>query len=223
MSDPKRTLEYLLHVDTRRFVEQQLGAQPWVTVYGRFPGARGAVFCGLVPNDYVAAALDEMGWDLLIGDGKPGCTTSYVNGEEVVTYHRLSEARVEPLVIVRDFHGLRPSYPEVSEEFRLFHNLFHDARSDTFLKFNENGDEEEVIRIRDGEVQIRLKEIRQYLAIREMHLALYFDAVRYSSEALSALNAPERRVLVRNDLMRYEVVLGDTTFSTDGSKSLAWA
>lgn len=221
MSDPKRTLEYLLHVDTRHFVERQLGVQPWVTVYGQFPGERGKIFSGLVPNDYVATALDVMGWDLMVGHGKPGCTTRYVDGQEVVTYDRLSEAGVEPLVIVRDFYGLRPSYPEVSEEFRLFHNLFHDARSDTYFKFNENGDEEEVIRIRNGEVQIRLKELRQYLAIREMHLALFFDVVRYSPEALSTLNPPERRVLVRNDLMRYELVLGDTTFSTDGSTSLS--
>jgi hypothetical protein len=30
-----------------------------------------------VPNDYVDAALYNMGWDLLIGNGKPGCTTRF--------------------------------------------------------------------------------------------------------------------------------------------------
>jgi hypothetical protein len=221
MSDPKRSLEYLLHEDTRRFVEQQLGAQPWVTVYGQFPGERGKLFCGLVPNGYVDAALDNMGWDLLIGNGKPGCTTRYDDGKEVVTYHRLSEARGEPLVIVRNFDGLRPSFPEISEEFRLFHNLFHETRTDTYFKFNENGDEEEVIRICDGEVQVRMKEIRQYLAIREMHLALYCEAVRYSPEPLSSLNPPERRPAIRTELLRYDVGVGDATPTTDGSKSLS--
>jgi hypothetical protein len=37
MTDPKRTLDYLLQLDTRRLVEQQLGAQPWITVCGEFP------------------------------------------------------------------------------------------------------------------------------------------------------------------------------------------
>jgi hypothetical protein len=28
------------------------------------------------------------------------------------------------LVIERQFHGIRPNYNELSEEFRLFHNLY---------------------------------------------------------------------------------------------------
>lgn len=159
MPDPKRAVEYLLHTESRHFVEHQLGVEPWVTVYGSPPGERGLLFCGLVPNDYVAAALDNMGWDLMVGDGKPGCTVSYVDGKEMVTYDRLSKAHVEPLVIIRDFASLRPSYAEIAEEFRLFHNIFHDRRSDTYLKFNESGDEEEVVRVKDREVQIRLREI----------------------------------------------------------------
>jgi hypothetical protein len=29
------------------------------------------------------------------------------------------------------------------EEFRLFHNLFYDAREDKYIKFDDNGDPEE--------------------------------------------------------------------------------
>lgn len=222
MTDPKSSLEFLLQLDWRRFIEQQLGVEPWVTVYGSVPEDRGTFFCALIPNEGVAAALEVMGWDLMIGNGKPGCSVQFVGGKDEVTYDRLGDhGEVEPLLIVRQFAGLRPPYPEISEEFRLFHNLCYDPRSDTYLKFTESGDEEEVIRVRDGQVQIRLREIRQFLAIKEMHLAIYFDVVRYAPESLQELTPPETRIVVRNESMRYELYLGDASVDPDGNRSLS--
>jgi hypothetical protein len=221
-TDPNRTLDYMLQLDLRRFVEQRLGTEQWVPVYGPVPDASGTFFCALIPNDGVQAALDNIGWDLLTGQGTPGCTTSYEDGEEHVSYHRLGDyGGIEPLVIVRNFHGLRPSYPEVSEEFRLFHNLFHDTRANTFLKFTDAGDAEEVIRFRDGGVQIRLKELRQFLAIKEMHLALYFEFRRHSPESLESLNPDGNQVVFRNELTRYAVGLGELTFGSEGERTLS--
>jgi hypothetical protein len=209
VTDPKSSLEFLLQLDLRRFIEHQLGVEPWVTVYGPVPEGRGTFFCALIPSDGVAAALEVMGWDLSIGDGRPGCSVRSVGGKKEVTYDRLGDhGGVEPLVIVRRFADLRPSYPEISEEFRLFHNLWHDKRTDTYLKFNESGDDEEVVRVLNGQVQIRLREVRQFLAIKEMHLAVYFDVVRYAAESLSDLKPQETRIVVRNEAMRYELYFG---------------
>ena len=220
--DPKRTLDYMLQLDVRRFVEQQLGVERWVPVYGQLPGARGTLFCALIPNGRIGVVLDNMGWDLMTGQGTPGISISYTDGKEERTYSRVGHfGGIEPLVLVRDFHGLRPSYPEISEEFRLFHNLFHDVRTNTLLKFTDNGDEEEVIRFRDGGVQIRLKELRQFLAIKEMHLALYFDLRRHSPESLEGLKPDGHSVLFRNELMRYEVVLGELTFGSEGERTFS--
>jgi hypothetical protein len=221
-TDPKRKLEDMLQIDLRQFVEQQLGVAQWVPVYGHPPSAHGTLFSALIPNTHVKAALDNMGWDLMIGQGTPGISISFGGGKEERAYHRLGDyGGIEPLVLVRDFHGLRPSYPEISEEFRLFHNLFHDTRTNTYLKFTDSGDEEEVIRFRDGGVQIRLKELRQFLAIKEMHLALYFDLRRHSPESLATLNPDGHSVVFRNELMRYEVVLGELTFGSDGERTFS--
>jgi hypothetical protein len=222
MADPQKGLEYMLHVDTRRFVEQQLGVEQWVPVYGYVPNASGTLFCALIPNDRTKAALDNMEWDLMIGQGTPGISISFTAGKEERTYHRLGDYDgIEPLVLVRDFHGLRPSHPEISEEFRLFHNLFHDARTNTSLNFTDSGDEEEVIRFRDGSIHIRLKKLRQFLAIKEMHLALYFDLRRHSPESLATLNPDGHSVVFRNELMRYEVVLGELTFGSDDERTFS--
>ena len=99
MTDPKRTLDYMLQVDLRCFIEQQFGVERWVPVYGHLPSASGTLFCALIPNDHVKAALDNKGWDLMTGQGQPGCSISYADRKEQVTYHRLGDnGGIEPLV-----------------------------------------------------------------------------------------------------------------------------
>ena len=55
------------------------------------------------------------------------------------------------------------------------HQLYHDRTNDNYIKIDDNGDEYTVAVVNSGRVQIRLKEIRQFLAIKEMHLAIGFQ------------------------------------------------
>lgn len=56
---------------------------------------------------------------------------------------------------------------EICEEFRLFHRLYHDRKSDQYLKIDDDGNEDLVAVVEPDHVQIRLKELRQFLAIVE--------------------------------------------------------
>ncbi|MDJ0516993.1 MAG: hypothetical protein QNJ74_12305 [Trichodesmium sp. MO_231.B1] len=87
---------------------------------------------------------------------------------------------VEPFIIHRDFHGIRDSYNEIIEEFRHFHRLYHDFEKNQLLKFDDRGDEIVVAKLEMDKVEVRLKEVRQFLAVKEMYLAIYFDLKRYS-------------------------------------------
>ncbi|MEK7447867.1 MAG: hypothetical protein AAB019_00115, partial [Planctomycetota bacterium] len=109
----------------------------------------------------------------------------------------------ELLILARNFHDVKPSYLEVAEEFRLFHNLFYDIKSGKCIKIDDNGDEEDVIIIKDGVAKIKLKQIRQFLAIKEMHLAIYFDIVRHSSYTLEELGLKEGIYPTKNDKLLY--------------------
>jgi hypothetical protein len=68
--------------------------------------------------------------------------------------------------------------------YSLFKNqivaLYHDLDRNQLLKFDDRGDETVVAKIESDRVEVRLKEIRQFLALKEMHLAIYFDSKRYS-------------------------------------------
>ncbi|MGB3513561.1 MAG: hypothetical protein WBA93_31000 [Microcoleaceae cyanobacterium] len=58
--------------------------------------------------------------------------------------------------------------------------MYHDFEKNQLIKFDERGDETLVAKIKADKVEVRLKEVRQFLAVKEMHLAIYFDFKRYS-------------------------------------------
>ena len=93
----------------------------------------------------------------------------------------------EPLVIDRQFSKMKEDYFEISEEFRLFHSLYHDKETNTYTKIDDAGNETIVAIVKPDEVQIRLKEIRQFLAIKEMYLSLLFEFNEYSEYSLEEL------------------------------------
>ena len=97
----------------------------------------------------------------------------------------------EPLVIGRGFSGVKESYIEISEEFRLFHNLYHDKETNTYIKIDDAGNEKTVVIVKPDEVQISLQEIRQFLAIKEMYLSMLFEFNEYSRYSLQELGLSE--------------------------------
>ena len=74
---------------------------------------------------------------------------------------------LQPLVIDREFHGLRPDYQELSEEFRLFHRLYHDRKQDRYYKIDGGGNEHVVAIIKANRIQIRLKNFGSFSQLRK--------------------------------------------------------
>ncbi|MBP5895216.1 hypothetical protein [Streptomyces scabiei] len=160
----------------------------WVTVYAREERDKedGGYHSALVPVGDVDAHLNEASWDWDIDAGTPGFTFYF--DERGNEYHRFgNDDGVEPLVIRRTFHGLKPSYVEVSEEFRHFHNLYEDRAKHTFAAFDDSGDEVEVVRVSDEKVEIKVKYLKEYLAARGMALLLLYVIDRWSEKSLDEL------------------------------------
>ena len=136
--------------------------------------------------------------------------------EERVEYLRYGFAdRGEPLVFVREFSGLYDAYMEISEEFRLFHKLYHDRKTDKYIKIDEAGNEDLVAIVEANRVQIRLKEIRQFLAIKEMYLSIQFDCREHSKYSLEELGLKKGGGDHRDDLVCWGHHYGD--FGVSGS------
>ena len=182
-----------------------------VTVYHKRGGYRGGgIYCALIPCAQIDQVLSESSWNLFPGRGVPSAVVHYRGGEEKPEYLRFgNDNGIEPLVIVREFHGMRDNYTEISEEFRLFHNLNHDIKTDEYIKVDDVGNEETVVVVRPNCIQIRLKEIRQFLAIKEMYLSIQFDCRERSEQSLDELELKGGRSEQRDGLMFWGLLYDD--------------
>ena len=196
-----QSLDYLLQTDVLEGMFLLVGKEQWQPLYvsrdddsGRF-----GLWCALLDDTAVDRALNSNSWDLLIGDGKPGFSQSWHEEGELITEYHPYGGRdgVRALVHHRSFHGAYPSYCEIDQEFRLYHDLAHDPDRGLFLTFDDSGREIEVIRIGPHEITARLKYLRQYQAGTQQNLAVYVDSVRYSTIPLE--NVGERHDSERNE------------------------
>lgn len=169
------------------------------------------IYCALIPNSEIKNILTSDSWDLAQDGGYPRVTIDYENNIEIPTYHRYGfNQGIEPLIFDRTFHGLYPDYKELNEEFRLFHGLYHDVKENKYIKIMDSGVKEVVAIVEADNIRIRLKEIRQFLAIKEMHLAIQFDFKEFSLLPLGQLNlSASDNKKINNDLACWSLVFED--------------
>lgn len=170
-----------------------------------------AINCALIPIDQKDDALSNILWVLPYKAAIPVSYVYYENNEEIPKYSRFGDNNgIEPLVISRYFHNVKDEYHEISEEFRFFHNLYHDKKNDTYIKINNNGNEEVIITAKTDCIKIRTKEIRQFLAIKEMYLFIQFDYFERSKLSLDKLQLEEGCSDCKAKLANWSLCYGDS-------------
>ena len=125
-----------------------------------------------------------------------------------------------PLVIHRSFHRAFPQYAELDEEFRLYHNLAQESERGLLLSFDASGREIEVVQVAPTKVRARMKYLREFQAATGLHLAVYFDSVRYSPMCLDDVPVDQQSfeevsnsVRCRRTVAKCNFVDGFETFS----------
>lgn len=187
-------------------IARDLKATDMVTVY-RWTGSPKDyfIFCMLIQPDHVEQMLSDTRIDNIESlNGMPDAITNYTSdGEQQAKYLRFdTEDGFEQLIFNRTFGGIKKEYIEISEEFRHIHDLYHDRKTDKYIKIDDAGNEETIVIVSENEVQIRHKEIRQFLAVKEMSLSMLFEFNEYSEYSLEELGLNEnKREFKRRDLM----------------------
>ena len=125
------------------------------------------IYSALIPVNRIKETLSDSEWDLGLGDGMP-----LSGGGEYLRYG--TENGVEPLVIYNDRYYAQEAWPEICEEFRHFHGLYHDRQAEKYLKIDEDLAEVVVAIVEPKHVRIRLREILEWLAVKEMQLSIQF-------------------------------------------------
>ena len=198
-----------------------LGKTEWVTVFRLSASNHNdqiTYSSALIAENKVAKVLKNYQWDLLSNEGRPGFVTHYVSDKPVTKYYRFTEKGIEPLVYWRIFSGKKDSYYEISEEFRLYFNLFEkhiDSVKKVFIYTSDDGDEDEVVQIDENQILIKLKYLKEFLAAKQVYLAIYFEGMRFLDKTLADLNQPEIDDIKKGDNFIYSLCIrnldrGDT-------------
>jgi len=212
---------------TKQFVEEthqhilQNGAGIWTDVYHRLKAEnhRGVTIAVLVPESKVEQVLKRDDWAVDPRDLRPGCVKF---GDGNIVYYRTGrDEGFEPIVLEREFGGLKPAGLELSEEFRLFHNLYFDSANGKCIKVMDDGTEQAVVLVTADKISIHTTEIKQFLAIKEMRLALFFDVHREFSAKLDALGCAEEFNVRHGPDFRYRYTIRDNDFG-EGSFVRIW-
>jgi len=199
------------------YIVEKHGEENWVTVYQNTPinggDHDGGMYCALVSPDKADGALSQNGWDLMVGAGGPGFSTFHRKKKKITRYYTNADEGYLRLVLNRTFHDRKEDYIEILEEFRLFHNLYHDQKTSKYLTFDDAGDEVDVIKVTQNEVQIRRGYLRSFMAARQMHLLLYFELTKHFKDDMD-FSADES-----NGILKYTIFSGKSY--SKGYKSFA--
>ena len=106
-------------IENRKYLERTFGRELWVQVSGnrKLNSANAGFWAALISLEQSESSLLNPGWDSHIGTQEPGFVCS---GSETV-YERI-QSPCENIVHYREFHGIKPDYVEIVEEFRLLNN-----------------------------------------------------------------------------------------------------
>lgn len=188
----------LLHDDLRPVLESGASQGPWFVAYSdkKTVDANISWYSAVVPADRVTdLASGGPAWDVCVGDGTPTISTIFSDAGGKDVYLRWgNNLGIEPLVVYREFHGMRRNFFELSQEFCLFHNLFAEPSKQRFVRFDENGDEHEAARYEDNLFEIRAELVHEFCLAKNMVLARYVDSLRHSKVTLADLGlVPQNR------------------------------
>ncbi len=198
--------------DVRQTFESA-GDGPWTVLYESAKDGDLDVlhWCLLAPKGRRHDIIDDNCHLPLIDFGAPGFSYTYgVSGIEQIEYERAVTDGYEPLVIFQDHYGVRPPMkPQLSEEFRLYHNLWVNDAGTEFIKVNDDGSEDLAAEIGPASVRVRTKFIRQFQAGKQLDLVLRISSHQYVDDPDEIIPLLEIAVPKSRDDMSLSIHMSD--------------
>ena len=158
MRDGETPSAIILQEARRKFIEGAMRRGAWLTVCSLHEKILEGIsfYCALIPEKYVGKFFEQNSWDFRIGDGAPAVWQGW-GPKSRLWYAKFGQLTgVEPFVLYRTYLSHWESHLELSQEFRLYCNLFHDSKAGVYLAIDQNGDQEEVVRMSERHVEVKL-------------------------------------------------------------------
>jgi hypothetical protein len=175
-------LDYFLIKERLKQLETSFIKDGWLTIYEL--SEEDLIYCCLVHNSKIEEYKSKTDW--VISPGSEGKPAIFGDG----TYKTYSEDGYEPFIFVKNFNFKNGSekYIDISEEFVLYFKLYEKAENKQNRKYyyiDDIGDLDEVIIIEPNRIKIKLKYLKEYIAVRQLHFAICFDFMRVGNIDIS--------------------------------------
>lgn len=173
--------------------------------------ANGGVYIGLVKSEKAEDCLKGASWSVSKGDGLTGFSTWWEDGVEQNEYgYAPAHGDMWPLVVHRDFYGVAENQYDLIEEFRSFHNLWHDRTGDDYYSIKHDGEKQKVVfRDKSGALLVDTAFLRRFCAARDLCILLQVDAVEYFDQSVEQSSAE----ISEADLIASTYKTNDAAFS----------
>lgn len=168
-------LDYFLIKERIKQLETTFIKDGWLTIYES--SEDDLIYCCLVHNSKLEEYKSNTDWVIRpYYEGKPA-----VFGDG--TYKTYSEDGYEPFIFIKHFkfNNGGEKYIDISEEFVLYFKLYEKAENKQNRKYyfiDELGDLDEVISVEPKRIRVKLKYLKEYIAVRQLHFAVCFDFMR---------------------------------------------
>lgn len=175
-------LDYFLIKERIKQLETTFIKDGWLTIYES--SEDDLIYCCLVHNSKIEEYKSNTDWVIRpYYEGKPA-----VFGDG--TYKTYSEDGYEPFIFIKhfNFNNGGEKYIDISEEFVLYFKLYERAENKQNRKYyfiDELGDLDEVINVEPKRIRIKLKYLKEYIAVRQLHFAVCFDFMRVGNIDIS--------------------------------------
>ena len=193
MIDPK---QYPL---CEQFVEKLLykfNNSGWITLCDK------RIFSCLVNDNIAANSMAYDTWD--INHSRVGTLINEQSDGTFISYSRYESNDSEPIVMYLENEGRWSEEAFLAEEFVMYFKLHKEGKGKNeyvYYQVDECGDDVEVARVMGMNLVVKLKYVKEYIAVKRLNLLVFIDEVINSTRSIDELggNCIQMHTIKEND------------------------
>lgn len=179
MIDPK---QYPLCEQIVERLRQKFSSDGWITLCDK------RIFSCLANDDVAAKSMTHDTWDINHSEVGP-LINEQLDGI-FISYSRYSNDEVEPIVMYLENEGRWAEEVFLAEEFVMYFKLHKEAKGKNeyvYYQVDECGDDVEVARVAGINLEVKLKYVKEYIAVKKLNLLVFTDEVINDTRSINEL------------------------------------
>lgn len=179
MIDPK---QYPLCEQIVERLLQKFSSDGWITLCDK------RIFSCLANDDVAAKSMTHDTWDINHSEVGP-LINEQLDGT-FISYSRYSNDEVEPIVMYLENEGRWAEEVFLAEEFVMYFKLHKEAKGKNeyvYYQVDECGDDVEVARVAGMNLEVKLKYVKEYIAVKKLNLLVFTDEVINDTRSINEL------------------------------------